>query len=243
MNHYSTQEIWIKNPKTVVYACSGAYSAVFNLASMKTSVNLVRKLNNFDVIQRTSDGMFNANMLLKQWNTDKSMKKEVYDYMELKGTKKFINSIMQKENYNTGELPYLQTRGKNGGTWMHPLLFIDFAMWINPDFKYDVLRFVYDNLIAFRNKIGDKHISAMKSISILNPTAKDYSIINKGINCIVFGKSHKDIRNTATEEQMDEIHKIQNDIELLVTRGYIHSVTEVVDHLRKEFKIKNNIPF
>ena len=40
---------------------------------------------------------------------------------------------------------YLKTRGKyNGGTWMHPMLFIDFAMWINPSFKYDVLKFVYD---------------------------------------------------------------------------------------------------
>lgn len=34
---------------------------------------------------------------------------------------------------------------------MHPLLFIDFAMWLNPAFKVKVLKFVYDELIKFRN--------------------------------------------------------------------------------------------
>lgn len=33
---------------------------------MKTNVNMVRKLDRFDVIQRTKDGMFNATALLTQ---------------------------------------------------------------------------------------------------------------------------------------------------------------------------------
>ncbi|MBC7407182.1 MAG: KilA-N domain-containing protein [Arcicella sp.] len=33
-------------------------------------------------------------------------------------------------------------KGVNAGTWMHPILFIDFAMWINPKFKVKVLKFV-----------------------------------------------------------------------------------------------------
>lgn len=35
---------------------------------MKTSVTMKRKMGIFDVFQRTSDGMFNATELLKQWN-------------------------------------------------------------------------------------------------------------------------------------------------------------------------------
>ena len=35
---------------------------------MKTSVTMKRKMGNFDILQRTSDGMFNATELLKQWN-------------------------------------------------------------------------------------------------------------------------------------------------------------------------------
>ena len=35
---------------------------------MKTSVLMTRQMGNFDVFQRTSDGYFDANALLKQWN-------------------------------------------------------------------------------------------------------------------------------------------------------------------------------
>lgn len=35
---------------------------------MKTSQEMVRKIGKFNVIQRTSDGYFNATNLLKQWN-------------------------------------------------------------------------------------------------------------------------------------------------------------------------------
>lgn len=41
--------------------------------------------------------------------------------------------------------------------WMHPFLFIDFAMWLNPTFKYDVIKFVYDELINYRNEAGDAY--------------------------------------------------------------------------------------
>lgn len=38
-----------------------------------------------------------------------------------------------------GIYPYHKSRankGDNAGAWMHPILFVDFAMWINPKFKY-----------------------------------------------------------------------------------------------------------
>ena len=35
---------------------------------MKTNQNMIRKMGDFEVVQRTKDGMFNATGLLKQWN-------------------------------------------------------------------------------------------------------------------------------------------------------------------------------
>ena len=35
---------------------------------MKTNQEMIRKMGNFNVIQRTKDGMFNATDLSKQWN-------------------------------------------------------------------------------------------------------------------------------------------------------------------------------
>ncbi len=36
---------------------------------MKTNQEMIRPMGNFNVIQRTKDGMFNATDLLKQWNS------------------------------------------------------------------------------------------------------------------------------------------------------------------------------
>jgi len=44
---------------------------------MKTNQNLIRKMRNFEVIQRTSDGMFDATSLLKQWNTYSGQQKNL----------------------------------------------------------------------------------------------------------------------------------------------------------------------
>lgn len=101
---------------------------------MKTNQIMIRPMGEFKVIQRTKDAFFNATDLLKQWNQLKGMKKEVNDYFDLSSTKEFIYTIMERENYDTGNYPYHKSRankGDNAGTWMHPLLFIDFAMWIN----------------------------------------------------------------------------------------------------------------
>lgn len=49
---------------------------------MKTSQEMVRKIGKFNVIQRTSDGYFNATNLLKQWN--ESIKTKSQNFGDLK---------------------------------------------------------------------------------------------------------------------------------------------------------------
>jgi KilA-N domain len=63
------------------------------------------------------------------------MKKEIKDYLNNKSTKEFIQTMIEDKSIIGGITPILTTRGKNGGTWMHPYDFMDYAMWINPKFK------------------------------------------------------------------------------------------------------------
>src|SRR5690606_7255127 len=114
---------------------------------MKTNVNITRKLNDFDVVQRTKDSMFDATSLLKQWNLSTGMKKKLDHFFDNDSTGEFINVLEVEENLNTRNSVYLKSRGKRGGTWMHPYLFVKFAMWLNPKFEYHVIKFVYDQLI------------------------------------------------------------------------------------------------
>ena len=125
---------------------------------MKTNNVILRPMGEFKVAQRTKDGMFNATALLKQWNEKSISERKMANYFLSEKTSDFISTIIKRENLNTPKMVYLTSRGKhNGGTWMHPMLFIDFAMWINPSFKYDVLKFVYDQMIKYRNDAGDAY--------------------------------------------------------------------------------------
>ena len=82
------------------------------------------------------------------------------NYFNSEKTKEFIGTIMKRENLDTPKMVYVKSRasrGANSGTWMSPILFIDFAMYINPSFKYDALKFIYDNMIEYRKKAGDAY--------------------------------------------------------------------------------------
>ncbi|MEG0848518.1 MAG: KilA-N domain-containing protein [Myroides sp.] len=175
---------------------------------MKTNQIIIRPMGNFSVSQRTSDGMFNATELLKQWNENSGSKKDIGHFFENSTTKEFIQAIIDDESKsrNSEKISlsdiYTKRKGINGGTWMHPLLFIDFAMWLNPKFKVQVLRFVYDQLIKFRNEAGDSYKEMCSEISqIVNKGNLQSAIqcIAKGINFNVYGEHEPNIRNLKAE--------------------------------------------
>lgn len=202
---------------------------------MKTNVNMVRTMGTFEVVQRTKDGMFNATGLLKQWNEHSGMKKEVKDFFTNKQTSEFIDVLIKEENLDGGNSPYLKTRGRNGGTWMHPFLFIKFAMWLNPRFEYQVIKFVYDELIKYRHDAGDYYKSFCKSITKIYPNC-DFSEPAKWLNFVVFNSHKKDIRNEATEEQLQELSKLEKKYSDLINEGYIKGVVTLKEKLRSEWR-------
>lgn len=205
---------------------------------MKTNVILVRNMGKYEVKQRSKDGMFNATALLKQWNDEKGMKKEVTDFFKLKQTKEYLKALEQDSDFlNTGNHPYLKSRGKNGGTWMHPYLFIDFAMWLNPKFKLQVIKFVYDELIKNRHitGIGYKYLSS--AVRRLKGDI-DYSKMAKGLNYIVFGYHESGIRNKATETQLKELGETQQNLATMVELDFITTFDELMAAMRKIYRKK-----
>lgn len=206
---------------------------------MKTNVTIIRKMGNFAVKQRTQDGMFNATELLKQWNEASGMKKELKDFFENKSTEEFIEALILEENLNRGNYPYLKTRGKNGGTWMHPILFIDFAMWLNPKFKVKVLKFVYDELIKHRHEAGDNYLiltSALKKIVHKSFLPVAIQNVAKAINFIVYNDHKAGIRNTeATSEDLKKLADLEIKITELINDGFITNYTQLMNYLRKQW--------
>ena len=202
-----------------------------------------RPLAGFVVEQRTKDAFFNATSLLKQWNEQTGVTQRHLDkYIASSKTVEFIQTIMKRENLNTPKMVYLKSRGRNGGTYMHPILFIDFCMWINPSFKYDVLRFVYDKMLTYRNEAGDAYrelASAMNKICTPYQMKRYMPILGKGINYIITNKHDKQLRNEyGTEEKQKEYFELEKQVAMLINEGFLKTPEDVVNYLRRKFQQK-----
>lgn len=211
---------------------------------MKTNQNLTRKMGDFNVVQRTHDGMFNATTLLKQWNTASGMGKKIDNYFENQSSNEFIQTIVERENLHTPKSVYVKSRasrGDNAGTWMHPLLFIDFAMWINPSFKYDVLKFVYDELIKFRNEAGDAYKELASAIVKITPKKEVPTAMTKiaqALNFVCTNRHEKEMRNQMDETTMKEMVKLEQEIALLINVGHLTTIDNTINYLRNKWNAK-----
>ena len=125
---------------------------------------------------------------------------------------------------------------------MHPFLFMDFAMWLNPYFKVKVIKFIYDEMIKFRNEAGDAYkelgVAVSKVVdSSFMPVAM--SNISKGINYIVFGDHYTMIRNDKGDESMQrDLLTMERKVADLINDGFLRTYDNVMSYLRMKWKEK-----
>jgi hypothetical protein len=219
---------------------------------METNVVLSRKMGGFEITQRTTDGFFDGNALLAQWNLDgNNTRRRLDDFLNYKSTKEFIDEIAKSHvrNIAKGDIQIV-TRQKGRMTisgrtsdkvWMHPFLFIDFAMWINPTFKVTVIKFVYDELIKFRNDAGDAYREMSAAVAKITPKKEIPVAISKiaqGLNYICFGEHEKEIRNRQGEDKMKELVKLEQEITLLINVGHLRSFQDLHAYLQNKWRNK-----
>lgn len=215
---------------------------------MKTNQEMIRSMGEFKVVQRTKDGFFNATELLKQWNVSNNSKKELKHYFDNQSANELINTIVERENLNSRNSAYLSSRGKNGGTWMHPILFIDFAMWINPSFKYDVIKFVYDEMIKFRNLAGDAYPSMCRAVRSIMPEPifrEKVKDLARSLNIIVYGRHESEMRNKIGDEsKIREMYELEKQIAQWINIGLVGNYKQLKVALNKLYyqKYPNALP-
>lgn len=206
---------------------------------MKTNQIMIRPMGEFKVNQRTKDAFFSATDLLKQWNKYSGQQKQMVHYTDNSSTKEFIKALISEEMFKERNSVLIQSRGKNGGTWMHPLLFIDFAMWLNPSFKVKVLKFVYDEMIKFRNLAGDAYPRMCAAVSSILPKKvfkQKVSDLAKSLNIIVYGKHESEIRNKVGDEaKIREMYELEQQISQWIELGFIKNYKELKQALTKVY--------
>ncbi|MFC2691375.1 MAG: KilA-N domain-containing protein [Veillonella parvula] len=226
---------------------------------MKSNQEMVRKIENFTVTQRTSDGFFDGSELLRQWNAvDGNARRRMNEFLGSPKVKDFINALADDESHrrktDNGDnqqvtevdlIKHVKGRiSKNGRTpdkvWMNPILFIKFAMWINPTFEVKVIRFVYDEMIKYRNDAGDAYREMSSAVGKIVPAdfmPKAMQKIAEALNWIVFGNHEKMARNKyGDENKQRELYQLEKKIADLVNDGFIKSYDSLINYLRKKYQ-------
>jgi hypothetical protein len=181
------------------------------------------------VCQRTKDGFFNATEFLNRFNELSGKEMRLDHFFENDNTKEFLKALdieLLPNTRNSGDLEngdyeqnmrtHQTTRGNKGATWMHPYLFVKFAMWLSPALEVKIIKWVYDHLIEFRLLAGDHYKEMCDTVS-----AAYYSYYHKAagpdiyiaeahiLNQLVFSNPAGNQRNIATEKQLDLMNRLQ----------------------------------
>lgn len=176
---------------------------------MKTVVIMERTFQGgYKIRQNSASSFFNANDLLEVFNKNHHADKRLSDYLTTNSTQEYMGILLLEGEFEK----IIETkRGKNGGTWMHPYLFVDFAMWLSPQFKFTVIRWVYDNLIKLRHEAGDSFKLVNEALFDKKPNSSPYEYANEArmINKLVFGSPNPDQRNSANDQQLSLLKSLQ----------------------------------
>lgn len=213
-----------------------------------TKFIITRNLNGYKLQQRTDNGMFNASYFIEQWNEKNNSNLKVSDFIKEKDTLRFMNLLAVKENlhhvgecFNDGIIAVNNTVTNDEGIihteiWFHRYLFSDFLIYVDEELKYEALKFITDNLIDMRNTVGSKYREWTNLLTTIGANQKDIKIIQCNINIIVFGKHQKDIRNSATFEELTKILEIQSTLSSLIKLKITTTPLEVLSHLINLFR-------
>ncbi len=215
---------------------------------MKTNQVMMRKMGVFDVAQRTSDGFFNATALAKAWNeTMSDNKRELDNFWKSTNLPDLMSEIAENElGLKSVDFTELKNKlskthkGKNGGTWLHPVLFVKFAMYLSPRFEYHVLKFVSDQMLAYRNDAGDAYKELSIAVAkIVEPSFMQTAMkqLAQAINYCVFNQHETAIRNKHGEERkMRQLFELERKVASLINEGFIKEFDDLMEYLRKQWR-------
>ena len=182
---------------------------------METEVIIKRQLTNCEVRQKSKSGFLCAIDIVNAGNRYRSIRNEPQFnfsmWINSTQTKEFIKALEE----DTGEKVVIKGKGKGNPTWIHPFLFIDLALAINPKFKVEVYKWLYDKLLEYRNKSGDSY---KKMCGALYCTSSNKQAFPKEITKladIIRAECNVTDWEHASEDQLQLRDKIHNTIALL----------------------------
>jgi hypothetical protein len=181
---------------------------------MKTEVVMQRQLFGKQIRQKSLDNFFSANDLVGAGNYYRAINGlpifNLGNYLKNQSTIEFMDEV--KSRY--GDCIKVK-KGRNGETWVHPLVFVDIALAIDPKLKVEVYEWMFDNLIKYRNDSGDSYKEMSAAIFTRHQNIRTFKEYITQVASLIKHSLKVDSWQTATEEQLKKRDLIHNSIKLL----------------------------
>ncbi len=196
---------------------------------------MVRDFLGFQIRQEHDTKFFCLNDFLKVANAYNMQRKEetkrLDNFMQREDTLNLIKAIQDNENI---AIVHKAKKGKNGGTYAHPLLLIELAMYCNKNFKYQALQWVKDKLCEYRDLGGENYKELASAIGDIHPTKMGIFMprIANHIRAIV-ELGDKDW-NEATQAQLKYRHKYNDSV--IVALKFCKDIEYVCNSIGKDIR-------
>lgn len=123
-----------------------------NAANASTGALIPHSFNDTQIIQRQSDGYFNATAMCKATG------KLIADYKRQSSTTAFLKALATDMGIPTSGL-LQSTKGgiQPQGTWCHPKVAVHLAQWLSPEFAVTVTGWVIDWVSTGKNPVAAEY--------------------------------------------------------------------------------------
>lgn len=144
------------------------------------------------------------------------------DEVEVNG---LVKTLKKYKAYKTTGARHTKT------TWANPYVWVLVAMEMNPKLYAEVVSWLADKLIINRIEAGNFYKDLTNAVGKFHDV--DYRSLAKAINYIVFNRHETGIRQSATQQQLEDVVDIEKKVAFTVDMGMVKSFEETLELLRK----------
>lgn len=157
----------------------------------------------------------------------KIINSEISDFMKMVDEKGIIKVLKGFGVYKTTGARATKT------TYCNPCIWVLVAMELNPMLYAKVITWLTDKLIVNRIEACDLNNNLRRVIcaKVDNP---DYAGINRALNVKIFGHHQTGMRNLASEVDLQQLNKLQENIAFCIERGFLKSSDEIIREISKD---------
>lgn len=181
---------------------------------MKTEVIMKRELFGKEISQKSKSEFFSATDLVKagnSWRISNGLQAfNISKWFQNKAVKEFMAEL--EEQFG---IVKTTPRGRGKHMWVHPFLFIDIALAISPKLKIETYRWLYDELLKYRNSSGDSYKRMCGALLLTQKNATQYKAKISNTALMIRNACGVSDWQTASELQLKLRDRIQDNIAML----------------------------